>query len=133
MPPLELTGDIVATVPAERDLKTAMLRSLLGRCPNCGKGKLMASYLKQVQNCAHCGESFGNIRADDAPPWLTILLVGHIVVPLALYFERDPLWPNWLASIIWPGLAALLSIIVLPRAKALFIAIIWATRAPGID
>ena len=93
----------------------------------------MASYLKQVDACSSCCESFGRIRADDAPPWLTILVVGHIVVPLALVFERDPYWPGWVAAILWPALAAVLSIAILPRAKALFIGIIWATRAPGID
>ena len=42
----------------EIDLKTAARRALLGRCPCCGQGKLMRAYLKQVENCAACGESF---------------------------------------------------------------------------
>jgi|SRR6185312_10413677 uncharacterized protein (DUF983 family) len=118
-------------LPQPRDLRTAMLRSLLGRCPNCGTGKLMKSYLKQVDACAHCGESFGQIRADDAPPWLTILIVGHVVIPFAMSIEAYALWPEWAAMVIWPVVAAAMSIALLPRAKALFIAIIWATRAPG--
>jgi len=68
-------------------LKTAALRGLLGRCPCCGQGKLMRSYLKPVENCAVCGERFGQIRADDAAPWLTIILVGHIFLPLAFMVD----------------------------------------------
>ena len=40
-------------------LKTAIGRALLGRCPACNDGKLFRSYLKQVENCAACGERFG--------------------------------------------------------------------------
>jgi len=68
---------------SEISLKTAAARALMGRCPCCGKGKLMKSYLKQVENCSVCGESFGQIRADDAAPWLTIILVGHVFLPFA--------------------------------------------------
>ena len=117
----------------DKDLRTVILRALRQRCPNCGRGNLMASYLKQVQCCAVCGEDFGHIRADDAPPWLTILLVGHIVVPLAYEVERHTVWPVWVAMIVWPLLALGLALLILPRAKALFIAIIWATRAPGSE
>ena len=114
-------------------MRPIILRALRGLCPNCGQGKLMASYLKQVQRCAVCGEDFGHIRADDAPPWLTILLVGHIVVPLAYETERHTVWPVWVAMLIWPVLALGLALLILPRAKALFIAVIWATRAPGSE
>jgi len=33
--------------------------------------------------------------------------------------------------VMWSTLFALISLAVLPRAKALFIAILWQTRAPG--
>jgi uncharacterized protein (DUF983 family) len=112
------------------ELKTAALRALMGRCPCCGKGKLMRSYLKQVENCAECGESFGNIRADDAAPWLTIILVGHVFLPFAFMVDLD--WmPVWVAALMWSALFTALSLAILPRAKTLFIAILWQTRAPG--
>ena len=41
-----------------RALWTAMARGLLGRCPNCGKGRLFASYLTTVKQCEHCGEAY---------------------------------------------------------------------------
>jgi uncharacterized protein (DUF983 family) len=112
------------------ELKTAALRALMGRCPCCGKGKLMKSYLKQVENCAACGESFGKIRADDAAPWATIILVGHVFLPLAFLVEIDGM-PVWAEASMWSALFAALSLAILPRAKTLFIAILWQTRAPG--
>lgn len=103
-------------------------RGLAGRCPHCGKGKLFRSYLKQVDDCAVCCEHFGDIRADDGPAWLTILAVGHIVVPLVVEFERDPVWPAWVSMVLWPALALVLALALLPLAKGLFITILWRGR-----
>jgi len=114
----------------EITLKTAARRALANRCPACGKGRLMRAYLKQVENCAACGESLGQIRADDAAPWATIILVGHIFLPFAFMVNVD--WmPVWAAMILWSTCFALLSLAILPRAKMLFIGILWQTRAPG--
>ena len=116
---------------ARPELGTAIRRALLGKCPNCGKAKLFASYLKQVEHCAVCREPYGHIRSDDAAPWLTILVVGHIVVPLLLAVETRVSWPDWVSMMLWPALALALVAVVLPRAKALFLSVIWATGAPG--
>ena len=112
-------------------MKQAGKRALLGRCPCCGKGQLFRTYLKQVENCSVCGESFGAIRADDAAPWLTIIIVGHLFLPLMLYFEAGTAIPAWVAACGWSALFIALSLAILPRAKGLFIAILWQTRAPG--
>ena len=113
----------------EMPLKLAVARALMGRCPACGKGKLMRGYLKQVDNCAACGESFGQIRADDAAPWATIILVGHVFLPMA--FMIDLAMPVWAVATLWSTLFTGLSLAILPKAKAMFIAILWRTRAPG--
>jgi len=114
----------------EISLKTAARRALLGRCPCCGEGKLMRSYLKQVEQCSVCGEQFGQIRADDAAPWLTIIVVGHIFLPLAFMLNWD--WmPTWAAMVSMSALFTAISLAILPRAKMLFIGVLWQTRAPG--
>lgn len=100
-------------------------RGLRGRCPQCGEGKLFKSYLKQVDKCSVCGEAYGHIRADDGPAWLTILVVGHIIVSLVVEFERDSTWPMWVPMVLWPSLALILSLALLPLAKGLFITILW--------
>lgn len=114
-------------------LGAAMWRGLRGRCPGCGEGRLFARYLRQVESCGVCREPLGHIRSDDAAPWLTILVVGHIAVPVILLVEQHSQWPTWLAMTVWPLFALGLSLAVLPRAKGLLVSIIWATRAPGSE
>jgi uncharacterized protein (DUF983 family) len=109
------------------------LRGALGRCPHCGKGKLFRAYLKPVETCAECGEPLGHIRADDGPAWLTIMVVGHIVVFAALGAAPSGAWPDWLQMTLWPGLALILALTFLPCAKGLFIAMIWATKSEGSE
>lgn len=112
-----------------RDTWQAAKRGLRLRCPNCGKGKLLAGYLKPAASCSACGAQTGEIRADDAPAWATVLLVGHIVSPLFFLFAtRDPA-VSLLAFIAIAVLVVGLTSVLLPRMKGLFIALIWATRA----
>ncbi len=69
-------------------LATALKRGLLCQCPACGQSNLFNGYLKVVRECAGCGAPLGSARADDAPPYFTIFIVGHIVVPLMLVVEK---------------------------------------------
>lgn len=112
---------------------TQMWRGALGRCPNCGKGRLFAGYLKQVDRCAVCGEAWGHIRADDGPAWLTILVVGHVIVGLLLSVEPYVDWPQWVSMTLWPILALAMTLLGLPRAKGVFIALIWRHKMPGSE
>ena len=114
-------------------LRTAVRRAVLGKCPNCGRGALFKCYLKQVDHCSVCGEAYGQIHADDGPPWLTILLVGHIIVPLIFVVNSLAIWPIWVAMSVWPVATALLALAVLPRSKGVFLAVLWVTRAPGFE
>ena len=54
------------------------------RCPHCGKGHLFRAYLKVADNCDVCGEELFHHRADDLPPYISILIVGHLIVGLML-------------------------------------------------
>ena len=129
----------ILAVPLQTAMKTeiplglAARRGLMGLCPNCGKTKLFASYLKQVEACSNCGAHFGRIRADDAAPWGTIIVVGHIFMPLMFFVSLDAFMPFWAGVTVWAALFAGLSLALLPRSKGLFIALLWATRAPGFD
>ena len=120
----------VMSIQSPPPVPLMLTRALRERCPNCGEGKLFKSYLKQVGECSVCHEAYGHIRADDAPPWLTILIVGHIVVPMMVSIQPNVTWPDWVALIFWFGLTIALALAILPRAKAVFIAIIWRTSKP---
>ena len=65
----------------------SMRRGFFGRCPNCGKGKIFRAFLKVADRCPACDEALHHHRADDAPAYFVILIVGHVVVPLALVVE----------------------------------------------
>ena len=104
-----------------------MWRGIQGRCPNCGKGDLFKTYLKQNGVCSICSEDLSKLRADDGPAWLTILLTGHIMAPLLIYFSINEILPQWVTSALLIFIALALVFIILPRAKGLFIASIWLT------
>lgn len=112
----------------EISMRQAALRGALGRCPCCGQGRLFSRYLKQVPNCSACGESFAAFRADDAAPWLTIIVIGHVFLPFAFMVDTSAL-PVWSVMIGMSTLFAGLGAALLPRAKGVILAILWVTRA----
>ena len=78
-----------------------MKRGFRGRCPRCGEGKLFRAFLKVANNCSVCGLDFTPHRADDLPAYLVIVIVGHIVVPTALWIETNYSPPVWLQLAIY--------------------------------
>lgn len=124
---IEPTADIepAATISSFRERARVVLRGAMGRCPQCGKGALLHRYLKVMPACAHCGEKYGHISADDMPPWLTILIVGHLLVPEVWYVQRNFDLPLWVEQLLWPSLALVLILILLPRCKGACVAILW--------
>lgn len=82
-------------------MTTAIGRGLMGRCPACGKAHLFNGFLRVVPECGNCGAPLGLARADDAPPYLTILVTGHIIIPLLYIVDRMNEPPIWLMSAIF--------------------------------
>ncbi len=119
--------------PAERSLKLALKRGWRRRCPNCGGGRVLDGYLTVRDSCMVCGEELRHHRADDMPAWLTIIVVGHIVAPLMLLVYdlwNPPIWVHWT---IWPVMTLALSLLLLPRFKAMIVAYQWAHRMGGFE
>ena len=108
--------------------KTCILRGVQHRCPNCGVGALYQSYLRPVAHCAACGASIGHIRADDFPPWLTIILVGHLLVPFALLSQHVDIPAAWQLA-FWLPATLILTLLLLPRCKGGIIGLMWALEA----
>ena len=112
---------------------TALSRGLKRRCPRCGEGKAFEGYLKVAERCPVCDENLGRIRADDLPPYLTIFLVGHIVVPLALIAEQNWAWSVTKHMTIWLPLTLTLLLTFLPLLKGLSIGLMWRLGITGRD
>lgn len=108
--------------------RISLWRGICGACPKCGKGRLFKAYLKQNDSCAVCHEDFSYIHADDAPAWLTILLTGHIMMPFIIYFIRENVFPETIEVGLLILMTLLCTLLLLPRAKGLFIAAIWLTQ-----
>jgi len=123
---------------AQSNLVTGLKRGILGRCPNCGKGPLLRAYLTVVSTCPDCGHDNGQYPSDDAPPYFTILLVGHLVVAPALCFSFIWTWPvAWVLAVTLPAIMAA-TLLLLPRVKGAVIGAQWAIRqnegeVPGAD
>jgi len=91
-------------------LPVALGRGFACRCPSCGQAPVFQGYLKVVPVCRNCGAPLGLARADDAPPYFTILLLGHIIVPSMLIVERTYAPPLWVHAIIWLPLTLALAL-----------------------
>jgi uncharacterized protein (DUF983 family) len=92
-------------------LLTAIGRGLLGRCPACGQSHIFNGFLRVATECTNCHAPLGLARADDAPPYFTILLTGHIVVPLMFVVDRMTPEPSVLTmSLIFLPLTFLLAL-----------------------
>ncbi|MGA0181559.1 MAG: DUF983 domain-containing protein [Candidatus Puniceispirillaceae bacterium] len=124
----------VDRAPAARQFSFSLLwRGITKRCPQCGIGPVLSGYLAPNPCCAHCDEDFRHISADDGPAWLTLLVIGHAVVPLMIVFGRDATISPILAIVILALVTLVGVYFVLPRAKGVFIALIWLTGATGQD
>jgi uncharacterized protein (DUF983 family) len=122
----------VTTQTSTRDKWLAVRRGFMGRCPNCGEGRLYRAFLKVADNCPACGEELFHHRADDAPPYFTILIVGHVIGTAMLVMEEiNADLPTWLHMAIWPPLTVALSLALLPRIKGALVGYQWALEMHG--
>lgn len=105
------------TVRALPPLLTLVGRGVRNRCPVCGEGCVFKGFLRVVPECAVCGAPLGQLRADDAPPYIVIFLVGHLLVPGVFWVERHYQPPMWLHMAVWLPLFAVLCTLLLRPVK----------------
>ena len=115
--PLPSAASDAALAPPELTLRTAVGRGLRGRCPVCGQGRLFAGFLRVVPACSFCAAKLGLARSDDLPPYITILVVGHIVVPLLVWLERAQSPPMWVTAAIFLPLTLILTFALMRPVK----------------
>jgi uncharacterized protein (DUF983 family) len=108
-----------------------MLCGALGRCPACGQGRLFTRYLKVADQCGHCGEALHHQRADDAPPYFTIFIAGHLLVPMVLALETAYRPELWLHAAIWFPVTIAMCLALLPPIKGAIVGLQWANFMHG--
>jgi uncharacterized protein (DUF983 family) len=120
-------GAYFAAMATERSIWTGIVRGLKCRCPNCGKGRLFRGFLTPTSRCEVCGNDNTIYPSDDLPPYITVLLVGHIVVGSLLWVNLAVSLPVWLQLLIWLPTTALLGLVLMKPIKGAAIGICWAT------
>lgn len=114
-----------------RPIWQAMKRGFTLRCPACGEARLFERFLKVNDACPACGTELHHHRADDMPPYLTIIIVGHIVVPTMLTLELLYQPDMALQLIVWPLIALVMSLSLLQPLKGGVVGFQWANRMHG--
>ncbi|MGY5806117.1 DUF983 domain-containing protein [Rhizobium sp. LEGMi198b] len=116
---------------AERPLGRSIVRGLLNRCPHCGSGKLFKAFLKPADRCAVCEEELFHQRADDLPPYLVILVLGHVVVGGYMLTDMAFHLPIWAHLAIWAPITVLTALAAIQPIKGGVIGLQWALRMHG--
>ena len=125
--------EIDAIAKPRRNVWAAMKNGIIGRCPKCGKGHLFKGYLQIQDGCANCGEAFHHHRADDAPPYITMAIVGHVIVGLIFHLETSyQIEP--MIHLYWaiPSMLVL-SLTLLRPIKGMIVGVQWANYLHGFD
>jgi len=107
-----------------------LARGFKRRCPNCGEGRLFKGYLAVQPRCPACDHDNAQYRADDAGPYFTILVVGHLVIGPILVFPFILTAPIGLVLGTTLPVVAVLTLGLLPVIKGAVIGVLWATRTP---
>lgn len=111
---------------SQSKLITGLVRGFTERCPECGEGRLFHRYLKVESPCRSCGHDNAQYPSDDAPPYFTILIIGHVVIAPLLFFPFIWTWPvGWVIGTTLPAIA-ILTLVLLPRVKGAVIGAQWA-------
>ena len=93
---------------------------------------MFRAYLKVADKCAVCGEEFHHQRADDAPPYVTMVIVGHGIIALYLLAEDyGPALPAIVQFLIFCTIGLGMCLALLPRVKGALIGLQWALRMHG--
>jgi uncharacterized protein (DUF983 family) len=116
-----------------RSVWTSFRGGFFGRCPRCGRGRMFRAFLEVADRCPACDEALHHHRADDAPAYFVILIVGHLVLPLALIVEIAYSPPYWLHAAIWLPFTAGLAVGLLQPIKGAIVGWQWANYMHGFD
>ncbi len=120
------------------DVWTGITRGFRRRCPQCGQGPLLQAYLKVVSPCPDCGHDNAQYPSDDAPPYFTILIAGHVLITPLVVAPFVWTLPPWAVLAVALPVSAALTLWLLPRVKGAVIGTHWAIRRiegaiPGQD
>lgn len=127
-----MTAHVTVDRP-QRPLLHAIWNGMRCRCPNCSEGKVFRAFLKVNDECPACGEALHHHKADDLPPYIAIVIVGHILVGGILHMEMTMQVPPYMYLLTAAPLAVLLPLAMLPSIKGAVVGLQWANYMHGFD
>jgi len=122
----------------QSSIAAGLIRGFSLHCPNCGKGPLLHRYLKVTSPCPACGHDNAQYPSDDAPPYFTLLIMGHLIIAPMLLFPFIWQAPLWLVLSTTLPAVAIVTLLLLPRVKGAVIGAQWAIHqregiVPGLE
>ena len=108
--------------------KQSAWRGFCRKCPACGTGNLLKGYLETNAACPSCGLDLTPFVADDAPAYFTMSIIMVFILPLAAIHEYISSPPYWVYFVFWLPALMLSAYLMLPRAKGIFIGLLWALK-----
>ncbi len=125
--------DVTTVDRQPRPLLPALGNGLRCRCPKCGEGKLFRSFLRVNDQCPVCGEELHHHKADDLPPYISIIIFGHILVGAMLHMEMTMTVPPYVYLFTLVPLSVILPLAMLPSIKGAVVGLQWANFMHGFD
>jgi uncharacterized protein (DUF983 family) len=96
----------------------SLLAILLNRCPACKKSSIYDGVLTIRKTCKHCGFALGEHDVADGPAYITMTIVGMMVVILAVWVELQYQPPFYIHALLWLPFTLVASLIILRAAKS---------------
>ncbi len=78
-------------------------RGVCCRCPHCGRAPIFNGYLRVYKTCTSCAAPLGDMPADDAPPYIAMVAVLHVLAVFVIGSFQFGFFPN-----LWQALLLLL-------------------------
>ena len=100
-------------------------------CPRCGNGKLFGKWLKVNPQCSECGQELHHERAQDFPPYIVIMIVGHVVVTALMIAEANTDWSLTTHLLVWIPVTIVMSLLLMQPVKGAVVGLQWALKMFG--
>lgn len=118
-------------VADKRPVWPAIVKGLKNRCPRCGEGKLFGKWLKVNPQCSVCEQGLYHERAQDFPPYIVIMIVGHIIVTALMIVEARFDLSLQTHLFIWIPLTIVLALLLMQPVKGGVVGMQWAVKMFG--
>lgn len=99
-------------------------RGVRGVCPRCGEAPIFRGYLKVRPVCEHCAAPLGEMPADDAPPYVAMVVVLQLLALFVVFAIHGAYLPGPLMALLLLAILAGICMVALRLAKGAVIGIL---------